>query len=93
MLEEIKKALGIVGKYQDDTIKLHITEVKRFMQDGGVAKSVIESPETYGVIKTGVADLWNNGSGNTTLSQHFIDSVVQLALKREAGNEELQADT
>jgi len=92
MLKEVKQALKITGKYDDTSIKQHINEVKRFMKDGGVAESVIKDPENIGVISRGVADLLTLGSGVASFSKHFIDSVVQLALKAEAENEELPSN-
>ena len=37
MLENVKKALGITGTYQDDTLTEYINEVKSFLLAAGVA--------------------------------------------------------
>lgn len=81
MLEKVKTNLGITGSYQDEIIEGYINEVKQFLVDGGVDKSVIESDNTVGIITRGVADLWNYGSGGTSLSPYFIQRASQLALK------------
>lgn len=87
MLEAIKSALGITGDYQDATLTQYINEVKAFMIDGGVATSIVESSEAYGVIARGVADLWNYGSGGTSFSTYFIQRVTQLAMKEGVASE------
>ena len=77
VLDDVKKALGVTGNYQDDTLNQYITEVKAFLQDAGVA----ESNMTSGVIAKGVADLWQYGAGEGKLSSYFIMRASQLALK------------
>lgn len=77
LLDDVKKALGVTGNYQDDTLNQYITEVKAFLQDAGVA----ESNMTSGVIAKGVADLWQYGAGEGKLSSYFIMRASQLALK------------
>ena len=77
LLEDVKKALGVTGTYQDDTLNQYITEVKAFLKDAGVA----ESNMTSGVIAKGVADLWQYGAGEGKLSSYFIMRASQLALK------------
>lgn len=81
MLEKVKKGLGITGEYQDETLQAYIDEVKQFMLDGGISESVVNSNESIGLIIRGVADLWNYGSGGTSLSPYFWQRVTQLALK------------
>ena len=66
MLEKVKASLGITGTYQDTTIEEYINEVKQFLLDGGVPKSVVESDTSVGIITRGVADLWNYGIGGTS---------------------------
>ena len=87
-LDRVKKGLGITGKYQDDTILEYISEVKRFLIDGGVEKSIVEADSTVGLIIRGVSDLWNYGSGGATLSPYFIQRATQLAYKAEGDNDE-----
>ena len=75
VLDDVKKSLGITGNYHDDTLTQYINEVEEFLNDAGVKNSDISS----GVIARGVADLWNYGAGEGTLSSYFRAS--QLALK------------
>lgn len=77
-LQDVKKALGITGDYQDDTLKVYFDEVVAFLIDAGVAQSNI----TSGIVARGVADLWNYGSGNGRLSEYFLQRAAQLALKK-----------
>lgn len=79
LLEKVKTALGITGTYQDATLQLYIDEVKEYLVDAGVNKTIVESPSAIGVITRGVADLWNYGSGNASLSPYFIQRACQLA--------------
>lgn len=81
ILKKIKANLGITGSYQDETIKGYIREVKEFLIDGGVDKSIVDSDEAVGLISRGVSDLWNYGAGGTSLSPYFIQRASQLALK------------
>lgn len=77
VLDDVKKSLGVTGNYQDDTLTQYINEVKGFLNDAGVKESDISS----GVIARGVADLWNYGAGEGTLSSYFMMRASQLALK------------
>ena len=77
-LGDVKKALGITGNYQDDTLTQYINEVKAFLVDAGVP----EARQTSGVIARGVADLWNYGAGDGKLSSYFMVRATQLAIKR-----------
>ena len=86
MLEKIKANLGITGTYQDTTIQGYIDEVKQFLLDGGVTKEVVESDTSIGIITRGVADLWNYGSGGTSLSPYFIQRAIQLSYKEKENN-------
>lgn len=81
MLEQVKANLGITGTYQDTTIQGYIDEVKQYLLDGGVDESVVNSVASVGIITRGVADLWNYGSGGTSLSPYFIQRAIQLAYK------------
>ncbi len=84
--ETVKEMLGITGTYQDGPLKGYITEVKSYMEDAGVEKSVIESESAVGVIARGVSDLWNYGSGGTKLSEYFKERCIQLAYKEGEKN-------
>lgn len=86
ILKKVKSSLGVTGTYQDATIREYITEVMQFLIDGGVPKSIVESKESVGIITRGVTDLWNYGSGGTSLSPYFIQRASQLALKKESEN-------
>lgn len=84
LLAKIKNGLGIAGDFQDETIQVYVDEVKAFMQSAGVKKSVIESNASVGCIMRGVADLWNYGSGDTSLSEYFKMRVLQLKVMTES---------
>lgn len=83
LLTKIKTGLGITTAYQDDTLKIYIDDVKAFMLSAGVKQSVIASEAAVGCILRGVADLWNYGSGNATLSEYFRMRVIQLTYEEE----------
>lgn len=77
MLEDVKKALGITGNYQDDTLNEYINEVVEFLIDAGIYEANI----TAGIVARGVSDLWNYGAGNGKLSEYFIQRATQLSYK------------
>lgn len=81
LLAKIKNGLGITGTFQDATLQIYIDEVKAFMKSVGVPANVIESNVSVGCILRGVADLWNYGSGNATLSNYFRMRVLQLRVE------------
>ena len=78
LLEKVKKGLGITGDFQDETLSVYIADVKAFMRSAGVSEAVTSSEMSVGCIMRGVADLWNYGSGNATLSDYFRMRLVQL---------------
>lgn len=78
LLVKIKNGLGITGAFQDETLNVYLDEVKAFMKSAGVSQDVIKSEASVGCIMRGVADLWNYGSGNATLSNYFRMRVIQL---------------
>lgn len=82
LLAKVKSGLGITTAYQDDTLQVYIDDVRAFMEDAGVHKSVIASTASVGCILRGVADLWNYGSGNATFSDYFRMRVIQLCAKK-----------
>lgn len=86
-LEAVKKSLGITGSYQDDTIKLYISDVKEFLADAGVQSAILSDSVSVGVISRGVADLWNYGNGKTEFSEYFRQRAKQLTLKTIEGSE------
>ena len=77
MLENVKKALGITGTYQDDTLTVYINEVVDFLKGAGVAEANI----TTGLVARGVSDLWNYGGAEGKLSEYFFQRAAQLAYK------------
>lgn len=84
-LTAVKKALGITGTYQDDTISQYIFETKQYLLDAGVHPLVLSEPASTGVISRGVADLWNYGSSDTKLSEYFYQRAIQLTLFNVVG--------
>lgn len=78
-LSKVKKALGITGEYQDETLNVYIDEVKAYMVSAGVPESVVNSDVSAGVIARGVTDLWNYNGGAGKLSEYFYQRVSQLA--------------
>lgn len=78
LLLKIKNGLGITGDFQDETLQVYVDEVRAFMKSAGVPRAILESDVSVGCIMRGVADLWNYGSGNTTLSDYFKMRVLQL---------------
>lgn len=87
LLNEVKKGLGITGTYQDETLKVHINEVKAYLSDAGVKTTVINSSVSVGVIVRGVSDLWNYGSDNAILSDYFYQRAKQLIYAEVTENE------
>jgi hypothetical protein len=77
MLTSVKKALGIEGDYQDDTLTVYIDEVIAFLTDAGVKSVYI----TSGIVSRGVADLWNYGAADGKLSEYFMQRATQLSYK------------
>lgn len=77
LIDDVKKALGITGDYQDDTLTVWINEVVEVIKGAGVPEARI----TAGVVARGVSDLWNYGAGEGKLSPYFYQRVAQLALK------------
>ncbi|MBR4210178.1 MAG: hypothetical protein IKQ96_08205 [Lachnospiraceae bacterium] len=76
-LEDVKKALGITGDYQDATLQVYFNEVVGFLTDAGVPAAAI----TVGIVARGVADLWNYGSSDGKLSDYFMMRASQLSYK------------
>lgn len=76
-LEQVKAALGIVGDYQDSTLRVYFDEAVAFLKDAGVSEANI----TAGVVARGVSDLWNYGMGDGKLSPYFMQRAAQLSYK------------
>lgn len=82
ILERVKSDLGLTGNaYFDATLSGYIAEVKEYLIDAGVAKSVVNAETSAGVISRGVSDLWNYGAGGASLSQYFKERAIQLVYK------------
>ena len=79
ILDHVKKGLGIVGTYQDDTLNEYIATVKAFMLSAGVPADVTVSSAAVGAITRGTVDLWDYGSGGGKLSETFRMMLIQLA--------------
>ncbi len=79
LVDEIKTRLGITGTYHDALITAYADDVKAYLLDAGVSKSVIDSDASVGVISRGVADLWNYGAGDGKFSDVFYQRVIQLS--------------
>lgn len=77
-VEDVKKALGITGSYQDETLQVYIDEVVSFLKDAGVPEGSI----TAGIVSRGVSDLWNYGGAEGKLSPYFLQRAAQLSYKR-----------
>ena len=78
LLIKVKNGLGITGDFQNNPLQIYIDEVKDFMHRAGVSDAIINSNSSVGVITRGVSDLWDYGSGSTSLSPYFKERVVQL---------------
>lgn len=80
LVEAIKTRLSITGNYHDALLLAYAEDVKAFMLSGGVAKIIIDSKKSIGVIARGVADLWNYGAGDGKFSEQFFQRMTQLSL-------------
>lgn len=87
ILEAIKDRLGITGSYQDKTLEGYILDVKAFLSDAGVKKSILESDAALGAISRGVSDLWNYGAGNAEFSTYFMQRAIQLCYRKEGADD------
>lgn len=75
LLKRVKTALNITGDYQNETLKVYIAEVKRFLLDSGVSEETIKSEKCVGAVARGVADLWG---GEKSFSEYFCQCATQL---------------
>lgn len=76
MLEMVKRALGITGDFQNDTLQVYVDEVIAFLKESGVPETRI----TAGIVARGVADLWNYGGTEGKLSEYFVQRAAQLSI-------------
>lgn len=89
-LETVKAMMGITGTYQDTAVKGYVQEVIYYMKSAGVPEELANSEMAVGVVTRGVSDLWDYGSGNTSLSPYFKERVIQLCYegKKEDSNQQ-----
>lgn len=92
LLEKLKKTIGVGGTYHDETLMLYVDEVKEYMLAAGINKNIVNGRKALGAICRGVLDLWNYGSGNTTLSNYFMQRVIQLSLDQDTNYEEVKTN-
>lgn len=85
IISEVKKGLGINGKYLDGTIAAYIREVIQFLEDAGVNPFIACSSVSVGVITRGVSDLWNYGASEGKFSEYFFQRVTQLVYSIDTG--------
>ena len=78
MLDQVKKLLGITGKFQDETIQGWIDEIKQLMIDGGIPSSIVDDVKSAGVIARGIDDVYFQ---KTDLSNYFWQRATQLEYK------------
>lgn len=78
MPEQVKKLLGITGKFQDETINGWIDEIKQLMIDGGISPSIVNDVKSAGIIAKGIDDVYFQ---KTNLSNYFWQRATQLAYK------------
>lgn len=81
LLDEVKARLSITDDANDDTIVALIADVREFAQGAGVAAAVLDTPEAYGLIAKGVADLWEAAGGKGAYSPIFTMRLLQLRTK------------
>ena len=85
MLEKVRRSLGNMSEYLNDTLNEYIEEVQRYMIDGGVPRAVAKSDVSAGAIARGVMDLWNYGASGGKLSEYFYQRVTQLVYALQTG--------
>lgn len=85
-LEEVKKAIGITGNFQDGTIMIHMLEAKEYLKGAGVSEKKLKSSKVIGLLSRGVMDLWNYGAGSK-LSNYFLERAIQLSYEEDTEEE------
>lgn len=78
-LQDVKDALKITGSFHDKSLKIYISDIRRYLLGAGIKFAIVDSEVCSGVIARGVSDIWNGGSNDGKLSEYFYDSVAQLA--------------
>lgn len=82
LFDEVKKAMGIMTSYQDTQIRPFFDDVIEFLKSGGARDESILAKTSVGIIARGVSDLWNYGSGGTSLSPYFMQRAIQICSKK-----------
>ena len=77
MLADVKKALGIEGTYQDDTLTVYIDTVVDYLIGAGVKESNIKPA----LVARGVSDIWTYNTGTASFSSAFVMMATQAALR------------
>ncbi len=78
-LEKVKKAIGIEGTYQDETLKILVAEVIEDMIDSGVHRAIAMSEKAIGAVAIGLNDIWTNTSGKVVHSPYFVERCIKLS--------------
>lgn len=78
-LEKIKKAIGIEGDFQDNTLKILVAEVIEDMIDSGVNRTIAMSEKAIGTVAIGLNDIWTNTSGKVVHSPYFTERCIKLS--------------
>lgn len=74
-LQSVKRALGITGDEQNQTLLVYIHDVIGYLIEAGIPKCAISD----GLVARGVADLWNYGGNDGKLSEYFYQRATQLS--------------
>lgn len=77
----VKGALGVTSDLQDQQIKPFFDDVICFLLEAGAKEENILQDTTAGLLSRGVSDLWDTGTGNTRLSEYFIQRAIQFTKK------------
>ena len=78
-LEKVKKAIGIEGDFQDNTLKILVAEVIEDMIDSGVNRTIAMSEKAIGTVAIGLNDIWTNTSGKVVHSPYFNERCIKLS--------------
>lgn len=88
ILAEVKKRLQITSSYQDEMLESLIDTTKVYLVNAGADEEAVEDETAYGVIATGVYDLWTRAS----FSNLFKDMAIQFVLANPNEEEEEDED-
>ena len=79
--DRAKESQSTTGVYHDTLLMDYINEMKSYLRAAGVNEDVVNSPDAVVTIFQGVADLWNDGTGDGNLSDYFLKRVAQPAVR------------